>query len=172
MSYRNGIYVAFNGCQTTDPTKSDIHFFYLLKAWKNNENIDFSFSDSHSKTYAVKDSSEEKTLKSRLQQRFRNSKSILIILTENSKSDLSLLDWEIDQAVNVYGLPVIIAYTMHKGPLKDPSPYRKHLPKKLTELMTRNEVSVLHIPFEKNAINWAIENHTVQNSPQNGSWVL
>lgn len=32
MGYRNGIYVAFNGCGTTDPTDSDIRYFNMLKA--------------------------------------------------------------------------------------------------------------------------------------------
>lgn len=31
MPYINGIYVAFNGCGTADPTESDIKYFNLLK---------------------------------------------------------------------------------------------------------------------------------------------
>ena len=32
MAYRNGVYVAFNGCNTTDPTQSDIKYFNIMKA--------------------------------------------------------------------------------------------------------------------------------------------
>ena len=31
MSYRNGIYVAFNGCGTTNPIDSDIKYFNLSR---------------------------------------------------------------------------------------------------------------------------------------------
>ena len=78
MAYRNGVYVAFNGCGTTDPTESDIKYFNLMKAWAENEDIDFSFSNSHDKTYAVMDSSLKATLKARLLERMRNSKSMLL----------------------------------------------------------------------------------------------
>ena len=32
MAYRNGTYVAFNGMDTTDPTKSDMKYYGLLQA--------------------------------------------------------------------------------------------------------------------------------------------
>lgn len=172
MSYRNGIYVAFNGCQTTDASKSDIHYFNIMKAWKQNHNIEFDFADSHAKTYQVKDSSEEKTLLSRLSQRLRESKVLLVIVTENTNSSLSRLEWEINQAVKVYNLPIIVAYTMHKGHLDNPSPYKKYIPQKLTDYMRDNETSVLHIPFELGPIQWAIKNHTVHANLIAGSRVL
>ena len=50
MSYRNGTYVAFDGNDTTDPTKSDMKYYGLLQSWNSNKNIEFSFSDSHKKT--------------------------------------------------------------------------------------------------------------------------
>ena len=37
MAYRNGIYVAFNGCGTTKPTDSDIKYFNLLIIKYNNK---------------------------------------------------------------------------------------------------------------------------------------
>ena len=61
MAYRNGTYVAFNGCGTRKPTNSDIKYFNLLKAWNGNENNDFNFVDSHQKTYSVLDTSTKKT---------------------------------------------------------------------------------------------------------------
>lgn len=35
MAYRNGVYVAFNGCGTTDPTESDIKYFNILLSGKS-----------------------------------------------------------------------------------------------------------------------------------------
>ena len=85
MAYKNGTYVAFNGCGTTDPTESDIKYYNLLKAWAESDNIDFSFSNSHEKTSQVSDESKLSTLKARLQERLRNSKNMLLIITEHSK---------------------------------------------------------------------------------------
>ena len=33
MAYRNGTYVAFHAGGVTDPTKSDIKYYNLLKSW-------------------------------------------------------------------------------------------------------------------------------------------
>ena len=54
---RTGTYVAFDGQGSTDPTESDIHYFNLLKAWNKSGSIDFRFTNSHEKTYQVRDSS-------------------------------------------------------------------------------------------------------------------
>ncbi|MBB6713733.1 TIR domain-containing protein [Clostridium gasigenes] len=87
MSYRNGVYVAFNGCGTAVPTKSDIAHYDMLKVWKANDDIDFTFVDSHEKTKSVRDTSDrEKTLYPRLQERFRSSKVLFLIVTENTKN--------------------------------------------------------------------------------------
>ncbi len=63
MAYRNGTYVAFNGCDTTDPTKGDLKYYGLLQAWNKSRNFDFTFSDSHKKTCSVSDESKMITLK-------------------------------------------------------------------------------------------------------------
>lgn len=34
MSYRNGTYVAFDGNDTTDPTKSDMKYYGFIKIFK------------------------------------------------------------------------------------------------------------------------------------------
>ena len=40
MAYRNKTYVAFDG-------DKDIHYYYLMRAWKDNDNVDFNFYDAH-----------------------------------------------------------------------------------------------------------------------------
>ena len=75
MSYRNGTYIAFDGNDTTDPTKSDMKYYGLLQAWNKSKNYTLTFSDSHKKTYQVRDSSTIKTLQNRLLERMRSSKN-------------------------------------------------------------------------------------------------
>ena len=113
MSYRNGTYVAFDGNDTTDPTKSDMKYYGLLQSWNSNKNIEFSFSDSHKKTYQVNDSSQIETLKARLQERMRNSKNMLIIISEDTNWNRGMLNFEIEKAVDYYNIPLIIAYAKY-----------------------------------------------------------
>ena len=38
MTYRNGIYVAFAAEGQTDPTKSDIKYYNIMKGWDSMKN--------------------------------------------------------------------------------------------------------------------------------------
>lgn len=166
MGYRNGTYVAFNGCDTTDPTKSDIKYYNLIKGWNNNKDIDFDFVNSHEKNSQVKDTSKKDTLIRRLKERMSNSKNLLIIITENSNADRGLLNWEIEECVNSNGLPIIVAYTMCRSKLSNPSVYKKYWPSSLKELIEENNVKSIHIPFKKEPILSAISYFSHNNKPE------
>ena len=85
MAYRNGTYIAFHAGGTTDPTKSDIRHYNMLKGWAANKHIDFTFVNSHYKTGSVRDSSSFATLTRNLRERLDNSKQFLIFITEINK---------------------------------------------------------------------------------------
>ncbi|MDO4569062.1 MAG: hypothetical protein Q4D38_01595 [Planctomycetia bacterium] len=111
MAYRNGTYVAFDGGGTSDPTVGDMKYYAMLQAWNKDKKHDFHFNDSHKKTYSVRDSSQmEATLKPRLLERMKNSKNMLLILSENTNWDRGLLNYEIEMAVDRYKIPIIAAY--------------------------------------------------------------
>lgn len=63
---RTGTYVAFDGLGQTDPTKSDFRYYSILQAWNANKNIDFKLTNSHEKTYSVRDTSLKATLYTRI----------------------------------------------------------------------------------------------------------
>ena len=157
MAYRNGIYVAFNGCGTTNPTDSDIKYFNLLKAWSENPNNDFKFVDSHQKTYKVLDSSTKQTLLSRLNERMASSKSLLLIVTDNTVDSSDVVEHEIDRANFHDELPVIVAYT-DKSIIKNvTSDMKEKLPKKLKDIVNNKECKILFVPFKMKAIAKAIK---------------
>ena len=119
MAYRNGTYIAFDGNDTTDPTRSDMKYYGLLQAWNKDRNNTLSFSDSHKKTYQVRDSSTIKTLQNRLLERMRSSKNMLIIISKDTSWDRGMLNFEIEKlsiitkylllspmlATNIFSLP-------------------------------------------------------------------
>lgn len=163
-NYRNGIYVAFNGMGTTNPTESDMKYYGLLQHWNKSNKYDFSFSDSHKKTYAVRDSSEETTLKNRLLERFRESKVLFLIATENASINRGLLNWEIEKAIETYGLPIIVCYPGYEC-IQNPGSLRDKWPAKLKEYVDSNSVKTIHIPFKQVIIEEALNQFSVHTPP-------
>ena len=161
MAYRNGTYVAFDGNGQNDPTKGDLKYLGILRAWKESDNIDFNFTDSHKKTYQVRDSSSEATLKSRLEDRMRLSKNMLVIISDDTNYDRGLLNWEIQTAQEKYGLPIIVAYAgEHYLPWLTDELIEK-LPKAIWRDVKFGGNHYSHIPFTKDRIKRAIDQYSV-----------
>ena len=172
MSYRNGTYVAFDGQGEVCPANSDYRYFNTLKMWQNSNRIDFNFVNSHEKTYGVRDSSSETTLKSRLRERMRNSKNILVIVSDDTNYDRGLLNWEIETAVKDYNLPIIVAYTGETSFSYLTDRLIQKLPKKLREYVIFNTAKIVHIPFIKDKIKGTISYYSViGNKPLNSRTV-
>ncbi|WP_428073913.1 TIR domain-containing protein [Candidatus Avelusimicrobium aviculae] len=163
MAYRNGTYVAFDALGETNPCNSDFKHFALIKAWTENDNIDFSFVDSHEKTYAVQDTSLLSTLKKSIQERLRNSKQMLVILSPNTRLEGSMLSYEIEQAVDIYHLPLIIVYTgIEKIAGVIPSwRWPNSLRKRIRE---DRSVRAIHIPYLQIPIQWALKQFSIHDA--------
>ena len=52
MAYRNKVFVSFDG-------DKDIHYYRLMRAWKQNDNTSFDFLDAHDINTALDTSTEE-----------------------------------------------------------------------------------------------------------------
>ena len=103
MSYRNKTYVAF--------ASEDIRYYWLMEAWRENENIDFSFFDAHD-LYVARDTSKPESIKSRLSERMKNAKQFVLLGSRTAKSKggdgTSFLAHEIKTMVKL-DLPVVVA---------------------------------------------------------------
>jgi hypothetical protein len=169
MSYKNGNYCAFyvaepfnEGVLGAHATK-DFVYYNLLRAWKGKDLL-FPFNDSHNKTYSVRDGSDwESTLKPRLRERLRNSKNVILFLSERTANSRPLRE-EIDYGINSLGLPIIIIYPdyeikeslLQNGSLKNEI---KSLWNKLPILRdSMNKVPTLHVPMNKELIITALQN--------------
>lgn len=165
-----GASVAFDGQGSTDPTESDIHYFNLLKAWNKSGSIDFRFTNSHEKTYQVRDSSSKATLFNRLETRLSASKNFLLIISDKTNYDRGILNWEIEKAVDYYELPIIIAYPGYSK-IGAPSELNSMWTKSLAERIKNERAHCIHIPFKKEPIFDAINQFSVVNSkyPKGGA---
>lgn len=103
MSYRNKTYVAF--------ASEDIRYYWLMEAWRENENIDFSFFDAHD-LYVARDTSRPETIKGRLRERLNNAKQVVLLGSAAAKrkggDGSSFLSYEVDAIIRL-DLPVVVA---------------------------------------------------------------
>ena len=144
MSYRNKTYVPFDAGSGV-VTEPDLCNYRLMKAWKNNENIDFNFHDAHD-INNITGRAQEAQIKKKLRERFKNAKQFVVIAGKNTKSNTTFVKWEIEIALALK-LPIIVAY-MNKSEKLDESVCP-------TALVDENCV---HVPFSPKKIKHALDN--------------
>jgi hypothetical protein len=98
MSYRNKTYVCFDG-------DTDMHYYRLMCAWKQNDGINFDFYNAHDINYA-RDTSTEESIKRQLKERLNNTKVFVVLIGEKTRYLTKFVKWEMDQALSM-GLPII-----------------------------------------------------------------
>lgn len=167
MPYRNANYCAFyvdepfDACNLGYNVAHDFCFYRQLQAWKE-RNPSFPFVDAHQKTYSVRDGSDwEGTLKPRLHERLRNSKNIILFLSNITKNSRALHE-EIEYGIGSCGLPVIVIYPDFKEKIE--IAYDGYLTGQVKKLWDRllifrelmQEVAVFHVPYQKVLIEHAL----------------
>ena len=168
-NYRNGNYCAFYVKEPFNQTNlganacHDFDVYRMLQAWAEKYE-EFSFCDSHDKTYNVRDDSDwETTLKPRLRERLRNSKNIVFILSSNTINSRALRE-ELDYGINTLKLPVIVIYRDYDN--NDDIRENGHLTDKIKKLWdsvpvfrdSKKNVHVVHVPYKKDLIQKALNN--------------
>ena len=166
MANRTGTYVAFDGLGETDPTKSDFKYYATIQAWCANSKIEFNITNSHEKTYAVRDSSSKATLYARIQERLRASKNMLVILTKATRNTGSVLSYEIEQAIDNYKIPLIIAYPEYSSILNVDA-LSNLWPKAFANRINKSGTEAIHIAFKKDCILDAVSQFSVNGKPLN-----
>ena len=137
MPYRNKTYVAFDG-------DNDILYYWLMKAWKQNDGFDFNFYDAHDLNRAY-DSSKEESIKRQLSVRFQNSKLFILLVGEHTKYLRKFVPWEIEHALRL-DLPIIVV-NLNKSRDMDV----ERCPSALTSCLS------LHIPYSPGVIQYAMD---------------
>lgn len=136
MSYRNKVYVSMDA-------DTDIHYYFLMKAWKQNDNTDFNFYDAHDINNCY-DKSEE-SIKASLMERFRNSKVFVLLVGTHTRFLYKYVRWEIDQALK-RELPIIVVNL---------NGYRD-LDATLCPPIMRDKLAI-HISFNASILQYALE---------------
>ncbi len=138
MAYRNKTYIAFDG-------DKDIHYYYLMKAWKSSKHVSFNFYDAHDLNTA-RDSSMEQTIKRRLRERMANANSLILLIGESTRYLTKFVKWEIELAINS-DLPIIAVNLNGKKQMDN-----DRCPPVLRDALA------IHIPFKQSAVEYAMDN--------------
>ncbi len=138
MSYKNKTYIIFDA-------DNDIWAYRYMRGWKSNENIKFNFDDAHDLNN-LRDGSSEETIKRKLRQRFSSAKQVIVLIGDKTKNLFKFVRWEMEIALKL-DLP-IIAVNLNDKKRMDPN---------LCPPIIKDEY-VVHIPFKKNIIKYALDN--------------
>jgi hypothetical protein len=169
MAYRNGTYIAFHADGNNIPGgKSDIDYYNMLCAWDANKNHDFKLVNSHEKTSSVRDNSKKETLRKSLLERLRNSKNMVLIIGETTRLDSDWVPFEIEKAIDEYGLPIIVAYTTYSGAIRKPDAFSELWPSALKKRIQNGSASAIHIPFKQAPLFDAIDQFSHDKLPIGG----
>ena len=98
MAYRNKTYVCFDG-------DSDIHYYHLMKAWRQNDGMSFNFFDAHDLN-TTRDTSLTDSIRRQLRERLQNSKVMVVLIGEKTRYLYRFVRWEMEQALSL-GIPII-----------------------------------------------------------------
>lgn len=144
MSYRNKTYLAFDG-------DNDIHYYWLMRAWKQSDRSTFNFYDAHDLNTA-RDTSLETPIKAQLAIRIRNSKAFVLLVGENTRYLYKFVKWEIEQAIS-RDLP-IVAVNLNG---------LRQMDEERCPPVLRPELA-MHVSFKCAILEYALENWTTQHA--------
>ena len=141
MAYRNKTYIAFDA-------DSDIHYYRLMHAWKQNDHTYFEFNNAHDHN-DIRPWSTEDSIKTALRERMKNSKVLIVLVGEKTKYQHTYVRWEIEQAIKM-GLPIIAVNLNGK----------RSMDENRCPLILRSTLAI-HVTFNSSIIQYALEHWPV-----------
>jgi hypothetical protein len=137
MAYRNKTYICFDA-------DTDMTYYNLMKAWKENDKIAFDFHNAH-EINNLRDGSSEEQIKKKLRERLKNTKVLVILIGEKTKNLYKYVRWEIEWAIE-NDVP-IIGVNLNKAKEQD----------NLCPPVLKDELAI-YIPFGQKIIDYALNN--------------
>jgi hypothetical protein len=138
MAYSNKTYVCFDA-------DNDIHYYNLMKAWKENDKIQFNFHNAHD-INNLRDGSSEETIKTKLRERLKNTKVLVVLIGNLTKNLFKYVRWEIEYAIEK-DIP-IVAVNLNKKKKRD---------SELCPPLLKDELAI-HIPYGQKIMDYALNN--------------
>lgn len=138
MAYTNKTYVCFDA-------DTDMHYYRLMQAWKENDKIEFDFHNAH-EINNLRDGSTEATIKAKLRERLNNTKVLVVLIGAQTKNLYKYVRWEIEYAIEL-DIP-IVAVNLNGN---------KEIDNMLCPPILKQELAI-HIPFGQKIMDYALNN--------------
>jgi len=139
-------------------------YYRTLTMWHEHDAIDFRLIDSHEKAASVRDRSTRLRLRTVLSERLRNSKNMVLIVTEDTRLDADWVPFEIAYAVDTCAIPIIAAYP-HYDYIQAPAELSPLWPGALADRIRTNTARVIHVPFKREPLKDAISQFSHDSMP-------
>jgi hypothetical protein len=140
VAYRNKTFVSF--------ASEDINCYWMMTAWRKNENIEFDFHDAHDLNTA-RDTSLPDTIRRRLRERLANTKQVVMLIGDESRAVATrpsrFFYYEVE-VIKKLGLPVVFS---NLNAARVAQSWR--LPRLLTDQYT------ISVPFRPKIIKYALD---------------
>lgn len=138
MAYRNKTYVCFDA-------DTDMKWYQLMKAWKENQAMNFDFDNAH-EINNLRDGSSEETIKRKLRERLESTKTLVVLIGKNTRNLYKYVRWEIEYAIEK-DIPIVAINLNDK----------KSIDHELCPPILQEKLAI-HIPYEQKIIYYAL-NH-------------
>lgn len=138
MSYKDPTYVVFDGDE-------DKWAYGFMRGWKENDRIDFHFSDAHDLDNMTARAQGEAYVKGKLRDRMNQSSAVVVLVGEKTKNLYKFVRWELELALEL-ALPIIVVNLNEK----------RRQDGALCPAIIRDKCAV-HIPFKMKAIKNALD---------------
>lgn len=145
MAYTNKTYVCFDA-------DTDIKYYNLMKAWKENDKIEFNFHNAH-EINNLRDGSSETTIKNKLRERLQNTKVLVVLIGAKTANLYKYVRWEIEYAIE-NNIPIVAVNLNGKKSQDD-----------LCPPLLKKELA-MYINFGQKIMNHALNSWTVQHETE------
>jgi hypothetical protein len=168
MDSGKGTYIAFDELCQKELEHSDFRFCLPILRWATERpNLHMVHEERQNKVYAVRKTSLRGSLSARIKEHISTCHNVVVVLSSDTRKSGSLLSFEIEEAVDTFGLPLIITYVDYKA-ISEPSELESYWPNALSQRIKSGAARAIHIPFNKYAILDAVTQFTSANKPLTG----
>ena len=114
MAYRNKFFLSFD-------YNSDVHYYWLMRAWRQDDGTKFNFYNTHDMNMS-NNTNLELPIRQVLKNQLLQTKAFVILVGEKTRY-LQYVHWEIEEALELH-LPIICVNLngfRHRDPIRCPS---------------------------------------------------
>jgi hypothetical protein len=131
-------------------SSTDIHYYRLMQAWKNHDNIDFNFADCQLSSEVNSDS--EEYIKRKCRERINLAGKYVLLIGNDTKSKHKYVRWEAEVAIEK-GCTIIGVNLDNKRSMQES-----------TCPPIIREIGAIFVPFSPKIIQFALDNYKMHDS--------